>query len=193
MRLIGLTKDKLDSVQLDLYNAIAFGPRASGTQHFPLVDETGALTGPFGIMLHLPALGRPLEELGAAICYRTSLSGRVREIAILSVAAATDSEFERYAHERIGRAVGLADEELSALARGEFRSSDQQEEAAYRLCTLLNEGRLPLTDDAYTELREVLGETTLIELPVLVGYYRTLSQLLHVFDAGIPSKASIGP
>ena len=79
--------------------------RTAGPQHFALADQDGALVGPFGIMLHAPALGGPLQDLGAAIRYRTSLSAQVREIAILSIAAATDSAFERYAHERVGRAA----------------------------------------------------------------------------------------
>jgi 4-carboxymuconolactone decarboxylase len=187
MRLIGLTKEHLDPDQLELYREIVSGPRSSGPQHFDLVDDTGALTGPFGIMLYAPALGRPLQELGAAIRYRTGLTGRVREIAILSVAATTGSAFERYAHERVGRAIGLTDKELSDLADGRFTSDDPQEAMAYRLCALLNRGQFPLAEEDFLELREALGETALIELVVLVGYYRTLSQLLHVFDVGLPA------
>ncbi|XUR32146.1 hypothetical protein ACQY74_000173 (plasmid) [Rhizobium leguminosarum bv. trifolii] len=71
-------------------------------------------------MLHVPALGLPLQELGAAIRYGTRLSDRVREIAILCVAAETDSAFERYAHERVGRAVGLGETELNDLAASRF-------------------------------------------------------------------------
>ena len=61
MRLVGLTKDQLDAPQLALYEDITTGPRSSGPQHFPLTDSGGTLTGPFGIMLHQAALGRPLQ------------------------------------------------------------------------------------------------------------------------------------
>jgi 4-carboxymuconolactone decarboxylase len=192
VRLIGLTKDQLDPSQLELYEQIASGPRATGPQHFPLVDRVGALTGPFGIMLHEPALGRPLQDLGAAIRYRTHLSDRVREIAILSVAAATGSEFERYAHERVGRSVGLTDDELSGLADGRFVTDDPVEAAIYRLCDRLNRHQFPLSDADFTHFQKTLGETTLIAVVVLVGYYRTLAQLLHVFEVGIPTGADPG-
>jgi len=188
MRLAALTIDQLDADQLELYQQIISGPRSSGPQHFPLCDARGALNGPFGIMLHTPGLGRPLQELGAAIRYRTGLTGRIREIAILSVAAATGSEFERYAHERVGRAIGLTEAELSALADRRFTSDDAAEMAAYRLCELLDSGELPLTDEHFADLRSALGQTALLELVVLAGYYKTLSQLLHVFDVGVPSQ-----
>ena len=105
MRLPDLAPEDLDPEQRALYDAIVGGPRGTGTQHFPLTTRQGALTGPFGVMVHGPVLGRPLQELGSALRHETGLSDRVREVAILTVAAATRSEFERYAHERVGRAA----------------------------------------------------------------------------------------
>ena len=137
-------------------------------------------------MVHEPALGAPLQELGSAIRYATGLTDRVREIAILAVAAATDSAFEQYAHERVGRAVGLTDDELAALAAGTFAPADAVEESAYALCRRLLADRSRLTDEEYADLVDVLGTTTITELVVLVGYYRTLAQLLDVFDVGAP-------
>ena len=186
MRLAGLTKDHLDAAQLTLYEEITTGPRSAGPQHFPLVDNAGVLTGPFGIMLHQPALGRPLQDLGAAIRYRTSIDDRLREIAILSVAAATGSEFEQFAHERVARAVGVTDDEITDLANERFTAGDDREAAAYRLCDILIRHRLPLSDREFAELNTYLDNDTMLELVVLVGYYRTLAQLLHVFDVGVP-------
>jgi 4-carboxymuconolactone decarboxylase len=186
MRLRKLTPSELTTDQRELYDQIASGPRARGTQHFPLVEESGALAGPFGLMLHDPALGRPLQELGSALRYRSGLSDRLREIAILAVAAATGSEFERYAHERVGRAAGLTEEELTDLAARRFTSADAVEAAGYLFCRRLLDERSDLTDVEYAELHEALCEITLIELVVLVGYYRTLAQLLNVFDIGAP-------
>ncbi|MEZ2392025.1 carboxymuconolactone decarboxylase family protein [bacterium RCC_150] len=188
MRLVSMTPNQLDASQRDLYEQIVSGPRSTGPQHFPLIDDTGALAGPFGIMLHVPEVGRALQELGAGIRYSTSLSGRIREIAILSVASATSCAFESYAHERVGRAVGLNDGELESLAQGVFRGADHVEDAAYRLCALLNQDRFPVQDREFYDLRTHLGETALIELVVLVGYYRTLAQLLNLFEVGVPEE-----
>lgn len=186
MRLPDLTPAELTDDQRALHDRIASGPRAAGPQHFPLLDASGALTGPFGVMVHEPALGAPLQELGSAVRYRTGLTDRVREIAILAVAAVTGCTFEQYAHARVGRAAGLDDDELAALADGRFSSSDRLEEAAYAFCRRLLEGRSRLTDADYDALRTTLGTTTITELVVLVGYYRTLAQLLDVYDVGVP-------
>lgn len=188
MRLPDLTPAEMTDDQRAVHDAIASGPRAAGPQHFPLLVASGALTGPFGVMVHEPALGAPLQELGSALRYATGLTGRVREIAILAVAAATDCAFERHAHERVGRATGLADDELAALAAGTFAPDDEVERAAYGLCLRLLAGSARLTDEGYADLVEALGTTTIIELTVLVGYYRTLADLLGVFEVGVPAQ-----
>ncbi|GIM66501.1 hypothetical protein Pve01_88030 [Planomonospora venezuelensis] len=191
MRLPDLTPTELSEAQRALRERIVGGPRGSGPQHFPLVHEDGSLTGPFGVMLHEPALGAPLQELGSAIRYATRLSARTREIAILAVAAATGSTFEAYAHERVGRAVGLTEDELTALADGTFTSTDPHERAAHAFCRRLLADTGPEArwdDETYASYAATLGATTMTELVVLVGYYRTLAQLLDVFDVGVPEE-----
>src|SRR5206468_6474422 len=112
------------------YDAITGGPRASGPQHFPLTDERGGLTGPFNALLLSPPVGEALQRVGSAIRFAAALPARVREAAILLVAAAEDSTFERHAHEAVGRSVGLTEDELATLGRGELPPSLTAAEAA---------------------------------------------------------------
>lgn len=190
-RLDALTPEVLRPDQREVYDAIAGGPRASGKQLFELKGADGSLNGPFGIMVLAPSVGMELQALGAAIRYRTSMSDRGREIAILVVAVETASEFEWYAHERVGRAVGLTDAELDALREGSFTSTDPDEEAIARLCeSLMRDERL---DDAeFASVVDVLGEAQVAEVTTLVGYYRTLAQLMDVFAVRAPDSAPAG-
>lgn len=184
-RLPRLTPSELDNDQRAVFDGIAGGDRSAGAQHFPLTAPDGSLNGPFGIMLHAPSVGDSLQRLGAAIRYGTSLSARVREIAILMVAQAVDSPFEWWAHERVGRAAGLTNAELGALQEGRFISTDTAEQATVELCNALL-GRRDLDDAAYGDLEWRLGATAMIEVTVLVGYYRTLADLMVVFGADVP-------
>jgi 4-carboxymuconolactone decarboxylase len=186
MRLPHLLPEQLDPERRALHDAIAGGPRASGPQLFELVDAQGRLNGPFGVMLHSPAIGGALQELGTAIRYRSVLSDRLREIAILAVAASWSSDFEQYAHEPLGRHAGLTDAELAALAAGAaVELEDPAEAVGLRIVrTLLADA--DLTDEQYAEGRRVLGDQALVELTALVGYYATLALQLRVFRVGIP-------
>ena len=186
-RLRRLTPDELDGQQRSVYDSIAGGDRAKGVQHFPLTAEDGSLNGPFGVMLYAPGVGEVLQDLGACIRFRTDLTARIREIAILQVAQASGSRFEWWAHEKVGRAVGLTDEEITQLSLGSFSSSDREEDASAKFCANLLTSNV-VTDEEYVAATEVLTAQQLIDLTVLVGYYRTLAQLMEVFAVGVPEE-----
>ncbi|MGH8829359.1 MAG: carboxymuconolactone decarboxylase family protein, partial [Jiangellaceae bacterium] len=97
------------SDQLELYHDIVGGKRASGPQHFALTRDDGGLNGPFNAFLLVPSVGRALQSVGSALRFDGTLSDRIRELAILQVAAHWDSMFERAAHENVGRSVGLTE------------------------------------------------------------------------------------
>lgn len=177
--------DQLDPAQRTLYDLITGGPRGTGSE---IRDEHGALRGPFGLMVHTPQVGTPLQELGATLRFATTMADRVREIAILAVATVTGSTFEWYAHERIGRAAGLTDQELAGLRAGTFTSADPVEQAAHTLCTrVAATGDAALPDDEYRSMVAALGgEQLLLELVILAGYYRILAQMMAVFAVGAP-------
>lgn len=184
-RLASLRPQDLDEEQRAVYESIAGGDRAKGVQHFPLAADDGSLNGPFGIMLHAPGVGSVLQELGATIRYRTDLTTRSREIAILLVAQSTGSEFEWWAHERVGRAAGLTPAELMELSMGRFTGDDPQEQAVADLAVvLLTSGNV--SDQEYAAARAALDERQVVEVTTLVGYYRTLAQLMSVFDVRVP-------
>lgn len=176
----------LDAAQQDLYDAIVGGPRAAGPRLFPLTDAEGRLHGPFNAMLAAPPVGQALQQLGAAIRYETSLSGRVLEMAILAVAAHWDSAFERYAHEPVGRAAGLTAAEIEALRSGGVPElADEPERAALGLVTaMLRDG--DVDDMTYAGAVSVIGDRAAFELATLVGYYATLALQLRVFRVGLP-------
>src|SRR5581483_195453 len=105
--------------------------------------------------------------------------------AILVVAAHWRSEFERYAHEAVGAAVGLDEDELAALRHGDFdRLADPAERlVAVTTAALAARGDL---DDAEYAAASALGADVLFELTTLVGYYATLALQLRVFRVPLP-------
>ncbi|MEU1972146.1 carboxymuconolactone decarboxylase family protein [Microbacterium sp. NPDC019599] len=162
-----------------LYDAITGGPRARGPQHFALTAPDGSLRGPFDAFLLAPAVGAALQELGSAIRYRTALTDRAREIAILLVAARWDSAFEREAHEAVAGAAGLDDGVLCALRDEDASALDGEEALVARTVIALLDG--DLDDPQWEAAASVLGEAGVFELTALVGYYSTLALQLRVF------------
>lgn len=163
-----------------LYDAIAHGPRSTGPQRFALTDADGVLRGPFNAFLLSPGVGDALQRLGAAVRYGTGLTGRVREMAILVVAAHWDSAFEREAHEPIGRAAGLTDEELTPIREGRMPPlADPYERACLTLTRALAAG--DVDEETWVACVPPVDRETVFELSTLVGYYATLALQLRVF------------
>jgi 4-carboxymuconolactone decarboxylase len=181
-RIRPLTPGELAPDQQALYAAITGGPRAQGPQHFPLTSADGSLRGPFDVMLRSPAVGTAQQELGAAIRYRTGFTDRMRELAILLVAARWDSAFEREAHEAIARAAGFRDDELAAIRALDVALFDGDEGVVGRATVALLNG--DLTNDEWDAASTTLGIDGVFELTALVGYYATLALQLRVFRVG---------
>lgn len=181
------TPEELDEPRRVVYDAIAGGPRAADPDLFRLTDSEGRLEGPFNAMLVSPGVGLALQDLGAAVRYRTRLTDRTREIAILALAALRRSDFEWYAHERVGRRAGLTDEELSALRAGEETSTLSEAEAAVLRVTTALATAGDLDDDLFAQAESTLGREKLAELVVLVGYYDLLALSLRVWRTPLPA------
>jgi 4-carboxymuconolactone decarboxylase len=191
-RIPKLNPTALDDDQRALYDAIAGGRRAQGPQLFRLTDADGRLEGPFNAFLLQPRLGSVLQALGAAVRYETALDDRSREIAILVIAAHWHSDFEQYAHEAVGRAVGLADIELTAIRDARHDVLSGREAVVARTAAALA-ARGDLDDTEYREAEDQLGPDGLFELLTLVGYYATLALQLRVFRVPAPEPAAPEP
>jgi alkylhydroperoxidase family enzyme len=181
---------ELDEQQRALYDRIAGGPRAQGPQAFPLTDAAGRLNGPFNAMLVNPEIGTALQEVGAAIRYRSTLSDREREIAILEVAVLRRNEFEWYAHERVGRAQGLSEAELTALLHGEPAPTFSPRETLVRTIVRDCVVDRALSDAVVGAAEAALGTRTLADCVALVGYYELLALQLGVWQTPLPHGAA---
>jgi 4-carboxymuconolactone decarboxylase len=180
-RLTRMARETLDEQQAALFDRIAGSQRAGQKTRMPRVGPDNALEGPFNALLLSPRFGAAMQDLSAQVRYASTLTDRCREIAILTVAAAWHSAYEQSAHEDIGRAVGLDDDELAALAAGTpYEFADDIELTVARTVRALADDH-DLDDEQYAAAVAALGERTLFELIVLVGYYSQLALQLRVF------------
>jgi len=187
----------LAPAQRALYDAITGGPRASQAGTVPITDADGQLLGPFAIMLLSPDVGNAMQQVGATIRFGAALTGRERELAILTVAGALNSEFERLAHVPAARGLGLTEPQIDAALSGlsgdgltvDGLSAD--EAMIGRLARAMTVDRT-LTDEEYSAGVEALGRERLAELTWLVGYYSALALSLAVFRPALPESFADG-
>lgn len=182
--------------QRSLYDELRSGPRASPDRPGGPVDADGRLTGPFNAMLHSPAVGSPLQRLGAALRYGSAIDDKVRELVILLVAGHCDCAVERAAHQRIARRLGIDEETLQTLDGARVPATfaddvDATAPAALELAQRMLTHDLP-DDAAFERLAAALGPAGMFEISTLVGYYWTIAHQLAIFGV-VPADNRAGP
>jgi len=179
-RLRQLHRNELDPSGLEVWDLIV------GTRGAQVVGESGVLTGPFNAMVHAPDVGRNIASLGAVLRFGTSMDRRLTEVAILTVASRWKAEFEWWAHARLACETGVPQAVVEAIGRGEeppFESDDERiVYAAARELTTTGK----VSQEHYDAAAALLGESSIVELISLCGYYSLISFLLNSFDVPLP-------
>ena len=180
-RLTPLQQNDLDERAAALREAI-IGPRGES-----LVNEEGGLHGPFNAWLHAPVIGKNLSRLGTSLRFEMNLDRRLIELAIITVGARWQAEFEWYAHAPMALEAGVEQSTIDAIGAGEpphliFEDEQAVYAVAHQLC---RDGRI---DEAtYAVAVGLLGETQMVELVSLCGYYTLISFTLNAFEVPLPT------
>jgi 4-carboxymuconolactone decarboxylase len=163
-----------------------------GTRAGDLVDEHGSLIGPFNAFVTAPETGKRLSSLGRQLRFGTSIERRLSEVAIITVGARWQAEFEWWAHARMAREHGVADAVVDAISRGEeppFGPDAADERTVYTAARqLTTTGQI--SPDAYAAAQQLLGDAGVVELVSLCGYYSLISFLLNAFSVPLPPGAA---
>ena len=155
-----------------------------------IVTAEGGLAGPFNAFVTAPDTGRRLSALGATVRFGTSIERRLSEIAIITVGARWQAEFEWWAHAAMAREHGVADAVVEAIGRGEDPPLEADDErAVYAVARqIAQSGRLD--QEIYDAAHRLLGDAGMVELVSLCGYYTLISFLLNAFAVPLPPDAS---
>lgn len=153
-----------------------------------MMDQQGALLGPFSAMLHYPQFGIPALTFLRSLDAHATLAGSVREVAILTVGGAYGARFELYAHELMAAAFGIAPDIIATLAAGGRPSGlNEQQAIAHDLAHALVTGRI-VPDSAYNHAVQILGKDGVAELFFLISGYSLIATILNGFDIPAPVK-----
>jgi 4-carboxymuconolactone decarboxylase len=172
------TRETLDDDGREVWDAIT-ASRGS------IVADDGALIGPFNAWVTAPGIGGRLAGLGAALRFESSIERRLLELAIITVAARWQAEFEWWAHSRMALQHGVSQDAVDAIARGATPPLPDDERVVHAVARqLVDDGHVDR--DTYDEARARLGDRGLVELVTLCGYYTLVSFTLNAFDAALP-------
>jgi alkylhydroperoxidase family enzyme len=135
----------------------------------------------FRMMAHSPSYFEQYCRLGGAIRHKGELDPVVRELAITRTGILCEAPYEVVAHKRIGKNVGVTDEQNAALE--DWKSAtcfDDVQRAALAVTDEIVALRRP-TDATFKAIAVKLTPAALIELQLSVGFYIMTSKFLETF------------
>jgi alkylhydroperoxidase family enzyme len=127
-------------------------------------------------------------QFSAAFYRPSDLDPLLREIAILRVGHLSRSRYEVFHHEGLGRQLGLGDDQIAAIARGEpdpALTAAQNAVMAFADDIIVN---VRAGDDTLAAVRGHVSDQALVDLILVTGLYMTVSRLLET--AGVELDAA---
>jgi 4-carboxymuconolactone decarboxylase len=180
-RLTEITDDQMTAPQRTLRDAIYSGPRGIRKK----------LTGPFQIWLNAPDIGLLAQALGAHCRFKTSLSPRLSETAILATAQLWKAQYEWHAHAPMAEQAGVKPQTIKDIRAGRVpKSGAKDERAIVDFVRELYKTRR-ISDRTYKRVHAFLGDAGTVELVGICGYYALISMTLNTFRAQLPDDASL--
>src|SRR6202000_1275219 len=135
----------------------------------------------FRMRAHSPTYFRNYCRLGGAIRNRGELDPVVRELAITRTGILCEAPYEIVAHKRIGKGVGVTDEQNAALENWQGATCfNEGQRAALAFADEVVKLRKP-TDATFNAMKTKLTTAALVELQLSIGFYIMTSKFLEPF------------
>jgi alkylhydroperoxidase family enzyme len=136
----------------------------------------------FRMMAHSPSYLEQYCRLGGAIRHKGELDPVIRELAITRTGILCEAPYEIVAHKRIGKNVGVTDEQNAALQNWQHASCfNEVQRAALAFTDEIVRLRRP-TDATFKAIAARLTPAALVELQLAVGFYIMTSKFLETFE-----------
>lgn len=136
----------------------------------------------FRMMAHSPSYLEQYCRLGGAIRHKGELDPVVRELAITRTGILCEAPYEIVAHKRIGKNVGVTDEQNAALDNWQSATCFNEVQRAALAFTDEIVGLKRPTDATFNTISSKLTPAALIELQLSVGFYIMTSKFLETFE-----------
>ena len=174
-RLPNLERDQLKPEDQKFYDAIA--------------DSRGGVRGPYGVLLHSPDLAARVAHTGTYVRYNLELPEALRETIIIATAREIKNQYEFFAHARLARQAGVAEDTIQAIARGtapQGLSGDEAMLVRYVQELLRNH---KISNATFNAVRDRFGMQKTLEITGLIGHYLLVGQILAAFEVELPAGA----
>lgn len=134
----------------------------------------------YKILAHSPNAARAFQGLGRFIRWESTLDGRLRELAILTVGYLARSPYEYSHHIKIGRDFGVSDDDIRGMIDEAEGRASKLDPLARRVVTgaieMTNAGEM--SQASYDALAAELSREHMLDLILTIAFYNAVVRVL---------------
>lgn len=151
-----------------------------------------AVRGPFAALLRSPEVMLRAKAMGDYLRFKSSITPRLNEMAIMLTARQWGQNYEWHAHRPLAEQAGLSPHIGDAIAEGRRPTGmSTDEEVVYDFCTELHVNR-SICDATYERAKSAFTEQGVIDLVAVCGYYSLIAMALNVARTPLPAGSKPG-
>lgn len=152
-----------------------------------LAESRGSVRGPFGAMLRSPELADCMQKVGQYVRFKCGLDKRLNRLAGMLATRHWSNQYEWNGHVPYALKAGMDQSVIDAIAEGRRPSRLREDEAVvYDFITELYATR-GVSDITYARALAQFGESGIVDLIGVVGYYATNAMIMNVARTAVPN------
>ena len=149
--------------------------------------------GPYSLLLHMPEMAQRLEALRLCLRDEPSLSQKLQELVMISVAREMGCAFIWYAHATAARKAGVRDDVVDAIReRRSLTGLDPDEQAAVDFTRELLQNR-KVSRPTFDAASARFGQRGTMALTNLIACYAVLAYNMNAYELQAPAHATEKP
>ncbi|MEH2563642.1 carboxymuconolactone decarboxylase family protein [Bradyrhizobium sp. AZCC 2289] len=139
------------------------------------------------LLVNSPDMARAFSGVGGYIRIKSKLNPRLRELAILQVGWLEQSEYEFTHHVKIGKELGVSDDDIAAVM-AETEGKESKLEPLAR--TILKGARemvreIAMSEATFAEIKRHLSDEEMVDLVLTIAFYCGVVRVLATMKIDI--------
>ena len=143
--------------------------------------ERGKVLNLYGMLLNSPPVAEGWLAFLTAIRQKCSLSGRIRELAIMRVAVLNDAPYEFRAHTPFALTEGFTQQQIEAMRQDQPQGFGEAEQAVLAYTDSMTR-EIHVPDAVFNAIRPHFNEREIVELTATIAAYNLVSRFLEAMQ-----------
>lgn len=156
------------------------------------VQDRGSIpsVGPYSLLLHMPEVAQRLESLRLCLRDEASLSQKLQELVMITVAREMNCTYIWHAHAAAAREIGIRGDIVDGIREQRALTGlDQDEQAAVDFtCELLRNRKV--SQRTFDRASACFGQRGTLALTNLVACYAVLAYNMNAYELEAPASAA---